>query len=54
MDDSQHWRNRAEEARAQAADMHDEGSRWQMLAIAAGYDRLARRAEQRAAKREAK
>jgi hypothetical protein len=54
MDDAQHWRNRAEAARVQAVDMYDEGARRKMLAIAAGYDRLAERAEQRATKREAK
>jgi hypothetical protein len=47
LNDVQHWRNRAEEARTLAAEMHDEVARAQMLAIAEGYDRLAERAEER-------
>jgi hypothetical protein len=44
---AQQWRDRAEEARTLAAEMGDEFSRQQMLAIADGYDRLAKRAEAR-------
>lgn len=47
LNDVQHWRDRAEEIRIQAADMRDEIARRQMLAIAYGYDRFAKRAEQR-------
>jgi hypothetical protein len=47
LNNAQHWRDRAEEARALAEEMRDEFSRQQMLAIAEGYDRLAKRAEER-------
>jgi hypothetical protein len=47
LNDAQHWRDRAEEARVIAAGMHDEVARRQMFAIAEGYDRLAQRAEER-------
>jgi hypothetical protein len=45
--DVQYCRDRAVVVRAQAADMHDEIARRQMLAVADGYDRFAKRAEQR-------
>jgi hypothetical protein len=45
--DVKHCRDRAEEARIQAADMRDEIARRQMLAVAHSYDRFAKRAEQR-------
>ena len=48
VDDSAHWRNRAEEARTLAEDMSDETSRQMMLRIAEDYLRLALHAEQRA------
>jgi len=48
LDDPRHWRDRAEEARVQAADMRGEDARQQMLKIAEGYDKLAQRAEERA------
>ena len=48
LDDPQHWRDRAEEARLQAADMHGDDARQQMLRIAEGYDKLAQRAKERA------
>jgi len=45
--DPEHWRSRAEEARATADQMHDLESRRVMLGIADGYDELAARAEAR-------
>jgi len=45
--DPEHWRQRAEEARAIAELMTDMPSREAMLRIAADYDRLAKRAEDR-------
>jgi hypothetical protein len=47
INNAQHWRDRAEEARVIANGMHDEVARRQMFAIADGYDRLAERAEER-------
>lgn len=47
VDNSEHWRARAEEARALASQMSDSGSRRTMLDIAMGYDSLAERAERR-------
>jgi hypothetical protein len=43
----QHWRDRAEEARVNAERMGDAESRRMMLEIADGYVRLAERAERR-------
>jgi hypothetical protein len=48
INDPEHWRQRAEEARALADQMNDEASRQTMLRIAADYDRLAERAALRA------
>ena len=45
--DPEHWRSRAEEARATADQMHDLESKRIMLGIAEGYDELAARAEAR-------
>ena len=45
--DPDHWRSRAEEARATADQMHDLESRRVMLGIAEGYDELAARAQRR-------
>jgi hypothetical protein len=42
-----HWRDRAEEARILAEDMGDTVSKEMMLQIATGYDRLAKRAQER-------
>ena len=42
---AQHWSDRAEEARLQAADMADPETRREMLKIAAEYRRLAQHAE---------
>jgi hypothetical protein len=41
IDDPEHWRRRAEEARTLAERMKDETSRQIMLQLAADYDRLA-------------
>ena len=46
--DAKHWRDRAEEARTQAEQMTGD-SRREMLSIAEGYERLAKRAEERLA-----
>jgi hypothetical protein len=43
----QHWRDRAEEARVNAEQMSDPEAKRMMLEIAEGYLRLAERAEQR-------
>jgi hypothetical protein len=43
--DPQHWRDRADEARANAAQLTDLDSRRLMLEIAATYDHLAQKAE---------
>jgi hypothetical protein len=48
INDPKHWRDRAEEIRTLADDMHDEISRQMMLRIAEDYERLAQRAEERA------
>ncbi len=49
-DDANRWRNRADEARAIAVQMKDTHTKATMFAIAKDYDKLAVRAEQRAAK----
>lgn len=41
----QRWRDRAEEARIQAERMRDHDTKRMMLEVAAGYDRMAARAE---------
>jgi hypothetical protein len=48
INDPEHWRNRAEKMRTLAEDMKDDCSKATMLRIAEGYERLAKRAEQRA------
>ena len=48
INDPEHWRNRAEEARTLANQMNDEVSKQMMLRIAADYDKLAERAALRA------
>lgn len=48
-DNPKHWRDRAEEARAQAEQMTDEAARSGMLQIAKSYDEIARHAEERIA-----
>jgi hypothetical protein len=47
MNNAQHWRDRAEEARANAEQMNDPEAKRQMYEIAGGHERLAQRAEQR-------
>jgi hypothetical protein len=54
INDPEHWRSRAKEARAIADQMTDADSRSAMLRIADDYDRLAERAAQRAAGRSPK
>jgi hypothetical protein len=46
----EHWRERAEELRVQAEQMKDPATRQQMLALVEGYERLAKRAEERLAR----
>jgi hypothetical protein len=45
MKDARHWRDRAAEIRARAAEMQDGVSRRVMLSIAQSYELLAQRAE---------
>jgi ribosomal protein S17E len=47
-DDPQHWRDRAEEVRLIAEDMNHGESKATMFRIADEYDRLRRKAEERA------
>ena len=47
LDDPEHWRSRAEEARSVAEQLSDPESRRTMLRIAADYERLAEHAELR-------
>jgi ribosomal protein S17E len=48
LDDPEHWRNRAEEARSVAEQLSDPESKRTMLRIAGDYDRLAEHAQRRA------
>jgi hypothetical protein len=48
--DTAHWRGRAEEARALANEMHDEIFKVILLEIVERYERLAKRAAERAKK----
>jgi hypothetical protein len=48
IDDPEHWRSRAEEARSIAEQLSDPESKPTMFRIAADYDRLAEHAELRA------
>jgi hypothetical protein len=47
--DAKHWRDRACEARATADQLTDPKAKLIMLAIATGYERLAKREEERQA-----
>jgi len=49
--DPAHWRQRAEEARTIAEQMSDPEAKRMMLEIAEDYEKLAKRAEERTAKR---
>jgi hypothetical protein len=48
INDPEHWRQRAEEARAIADQMNDPQAKEAMLKIAEDYERLGERAERRA------
>jgi hypothetical protein len=50
LDDPQHWRDLAEEARAMADDMSEGQFKQTMLNIVADYERLAKRCEERLAR----
>jgi hypothetical protein len=47
LNDPEHWRDRAKEARAMAQEMADPVSKQRMLDVAANYEHLAKRAEDR-------
>ena len=49
INDPKHWRDRADEARAVAEALSDAEAKSLMLEIADGYERMARRAEERKA-----
>lgn len=50
IDDPKHWHIRADETRSLAEPMTDAMSKQAMLGVAAGYERMAKRAEDRVAK----
>jgi hypothetical protein len=50
VDDPEHWRSRAEEARSIAEELSDPEAKRMMLRIVSDYERLAERAELRATK----
>jgi hypothetical protein len=47
LDDPQHWRDRADEARHVAEHVNDTKSKEMIFEVAAAYERLAKRAEER-------
>jgi cytochrome c553 len=47
LNDPEHWRDRSKEARAMAEGMADSVSKQKMLDVAANYEHLAQRAEDR-------
>jgi len=49
IDDAKHWLSRADETRLLAAPMTDALSKQAMLTVAASYERMAKRAEERSA-----
>ena len=49
INDPKHWRYRAEEARALAEKLTDPEAKQLMLKVAADYEQLAKRAEERSA-----
>jgi hypothetical protein len=49
VDNPERWRDRAEEARVLAERVRDEDTKRMLLAVAAGYQRMAQRAEARIA-----
>jgi hypothetical protein len=49
INDPKHWRSRAEEARAMAESLTDPEAKQLMLNVAADYEKLAKRAEERSA-----
>jgi hypothetical protein len=51
INDPKHWRDRAKEARALAEQMDDPEGKRMMLRVADDYERLAQRAQERAAGR---
>jgi|HubBroStandDraft_2_1064218.scaffolds.fasta_scaffold1261539_1 hypothetical protein len=53
INDAGHWRERANEMRALSADVNDRSAQATMLQIADDYDKLAKRADERAAASEA-
>ena len=52
--DADHWRRRAQDARATAEKMTDAGARREMQTIASAYERLADHAERTAGRRAAR
>ena len=49
INDPKHWRHRAAEARATAESLTDPEAKQRMLKVAADYEKLAERAEERSA-----
>ena len=49
INDPKHWRHRAAEARAMAESLTDPEAKQRMLKVAADYEKLAERAEERSA-----